>query len=198
MEWVIGVVILGLAFMLIFRTPIVETIGRIKRVSKGGFDLEPNQSKTTGDEKTPANNAESLMHGLDNELVLEFEPQIQKQLEGISEKEQIKVLRRNYAWTLIAYYFLDLYRRIWGSQITTLEFVNAHQPIPRDSVQVFYTSGAIQYPVAYTGYSFDQWLGFLESELLLRNDGGQLRITVRGREFLAYLTRAGLPKLKIG
>jgi len=55
----------------------------------------------------------------------------------------------------------------------------------------FYTLAVTQYEDLYANYSFEQWLAFLKDSLLIREDGGRLRITVRGREFLAYLTRVG-------
>ena len=128
---------------------------------------------------------------------LEFENDIQKGLTPLADKEQIKVLLRHYAATRIAYYFQGVYGLIWGSQLNALEFLNSN-PAPRESLRALYVAGASQYPTVYTNDSFDRWLGFLESQLLVRNDGGQMGITIRGREFLTYLTKAGLSKIKAG
>ena len=69
---------------------------------------------------------------------------------------------------------------------------------PAEALRPFYTLAATQYPEAYNGYSFEAWLGFLRDQLLVREDGGRLRITVRGREFLTYLTRMGRSHNKAG
>lgn len=50
----------------------------------------------------------------------------------------------------------------------------------------------------YQSYSYDQWLGFLEAQFLVRNDAGLIGITVRGQEFLNHLIKDNLPKVKAG
>jgi len=50
----------------------------------------------------------------------------------------------------------------------------------------------------YEDYSFDQWLGFLESSLLLGREAERVRITEVGREFLKYLLDMRKPGPAIG
>lgn len=46
--------------------------------------------------------------------------------------------------------------------------------------------------------SYEQWLTFLLDNLLLREDNGQLRITVKGCEFLTHLAKVGYTLNKVG
>jgi hypothetical protein len=69
---------------------------------------------------------------------------------------------------------------------------------PTAALRPFYTPAAAQYPAVYQSYSFEQWLAFLRGQLLIRDESGQIFITVRGREFLAYLTRQGISPNKLG
>lgn len=191
------VIVLGIIFMGIFHRKIGELLDRAEGIGfwKWKMNFNSKQPRATDDDR--AKIVEELTRGLDNDLVREFEDDIQKGLTALSDKDQIKVLRRHYAATRIAYYFQEVYSIIWGSQLSALEFLNSNTA-PRESLRPFYVAGASQYPSIYTNDSFDRWLGFLESQLLIKNGGGQMGITIRGREFLTYLTNVGLSKIKAG
>jgi len=54
-------------------------------------------------------------------------------------------------------------------------------------------------PILYSNYTFDQWLNFMLSQLLIVFvDGNAVGITVRGREFLKYVVQEALPLNKAG
>lgn len=191
------VTFLGIIFIAVFRRKIGELLDRTEGLGfwKLKMNFNPKQPRSTDDDR--ARIVDELTRGLDNDLVREFENDIQKGLTSLSDRDQIKVLRLHYAATRIAYYFQEVYSIIWGSQLSALEFLNS-TAAPRESLRAFYVAGASQYPSIYTNDSFDRWLGFLESQLLIRSDGGRMGITVRGREFLSYLTKTGLSKIKAG
>lgn len=186
-------VILGIAFFLVFRHAIAALIGRIRSITKSGISTDPSQKAGTA-ERDPRAEAEALMRALDSALIREVEEGIKKELgdRNLLGAEAVPVLIRYLAGMQIAIGFEESYRLIWGSQLNLLTYLNS-QPDgqPTEAMRLFYTLASSQYPEAYEGYSFEAWLGFVRDHLLLREDGGRLRITVRGREFLAYLTRMG-------
>ncbi len=200
MEWLIlpgTIVVIAIIFMIFFRTPITQMIGRIRKMGKGGVELDTEQSMTEI-KQSPTKTADDLIKGIDSKLVRELENEFKQQLDGMSDSEKIKALSRLFAASLWGYMAMHTYRLIFGSQIAALEFLNAQNRIPRDALRPFYSAAVIQYPDFYQNYSYDQWLGFLKSQVLVGNEAGLIGITIRGQEFLQHLVRDKLPKIKAG
>lgn len=59
-----------------------------------------------------------------------------------------------------------------------------------------YDTAEILYPEAYADYSFEDYIAFLESVVLISKSDDSIYITTRGREFLTYLVREGRSLLK--
>ncbi len=77
---------------------------------------------------------------------------------------------------------------IWASQFLMLTELNRRGGnMAAGAAKEFYDHGAKEYPAYYTNYSFDGWLGFMQTQgLILRHPSEMLEITVRGRDFLSY------------
>lgn len=80
----------------------------------------------------------------------------------------------------------EIWNVIFCSQILALQKLN-DRGIKRESIFPFYTAAATQWPAVYATYTFEQWLGFMRSQTLIREDGDLINITVKGRQFLKYL-----------
>ena len=199
MEIVIAIVALGVIFLFMFRKQISDLFPRIKSINKDGVVLGSNQ-KNSSVERDPREEAELLIRQLDNELVRETEELIKTELgnKKLLGAEAVPVLIKYFAVVYIEYGFLNVYRIIWGSQINLLDYLNTQDGQTSEVLRIFYNLGVSQYSDMYKSYSYEQWLGFLKDQLLLREDQGILRITVRGREFLLYMTRLGLNRNKPG
>ncbi len=195
----IGITILGVVFLFMFRNQISDLILRIKSINSSGVTVGGSQKESLA-EKDPREEAELLIQKLDSELVRETERLIKDDLANkkLGGSEAIPVLIKYFAVVYIEYLFLNLYRIIYGSQINLLDHLNTQNGQSREALQIFYNLGASQYPDIYKNYSYDQWLGFLKDQVLLREDQGMFRVTVRGREFLLYLARSGLSRNKAG
>ena len=166
-------------------------------MGKGGVELDTEQSKREI-QQSPIKTADDLIKGIDGQLIRELENEFKQRLEGMPDSEKIKALSRLFAASLWSYMAMDTYRLIFGSQIAALEFLNSQDRVPREALRPFYSAAVIQYADFYQDYSYDHWFGFLLSQSLVKNDGGLIGITVRGREFLHHLVRDGLPKVKAG
>jgi hypothetical protein len=196
----LAIVVLGIAFFLIFRAPVSNLLDRIRSISKAGISVAAPQ-KTAPAERDPRLEAEQLIRELDSALIREAEEAIQKDLEArnLSGEDSARVLRRYLAASWIGHAFEYIYRIIWGSQLSLLNYLNEQNlGEPVEAIRPFYTLAASQFPTWYTNYSFEQWLGFLKESVLVRQDDGMIRITVRGREFLAHLIRMGYTMNKAG
>ena len=117
-----------------------------------------------------------------------------KYLEQFDPPERDKVLHRLIAAYAIKYEFEEIYRTIFGSQLSALEFVNSSTAgAELKLLEIFFRQGVAQAPDFYEKYSFDQWLQFLTAnQPLVEKNDQQVQITLYGREFLKYLYIAPL------
>ena len=184
---------------LIFKKQFIDLFPRLKNLGFVSFsqkDDKPDRDLRAG--------AEALLHQLDNELIREQETLLSTNLKqhcGLGV-EAVPVLLRYVSAMAIAYRFLDDYIRIYGSQVNLLEHLNdadrAANGNPAESLRTFYSIAAIQYPEMYKNDTFDRWLGFLKDRLFVREDNGQIRLTLYGREFLTHLAKTGWSKNRVG
>lgn len=194
------IIILGLAFFIIFRDQIGSLINRIRHISKAGIATDSKQ-KDLGPERDPRAEAEKLLADLDSSLVRETEDFIAQELtnRSIPGDEAQRVLLRYLAATHIAMSFEMTYRTIFGSQLRLLSYLNTQSLVmSSDSLRSFYVKASQVYPTAYEDYPFEKWLNYLKGSFFVREDNGLLSITIRGREFLAYLIRMGYSFDKAG
>jgi hypothetical protein len=80
---------------------------------------------------------------------------------------------------------------IFRSQILALMEIN-RRLVPIAEVKAFYDKAAAESPERYATYSFEQWMEFMKSQvLIIWHPSGMVEITVRGRDFLKFLTHHG-------
>ena len=79
-----------------------------------------------------------------------------------------------------------------------LQELNSVGTFHKDHVKSFYDLAAILSSEFYANYSFDQWLHFMVSQVLVRVDGEYVSITVGGREFLKFIVQEGKAFNKAG
>ena len=92
---------------------------------------------------------------------------------------------------LVGGMFERTYGLIFGSQISFLQQMNGG-PLTIEHAREFYDRAKAAFVEVYKNYSFEQWLNFMESFILLsKTADGRLAITARGRGFLSYLTENG-------
>jgi hypothetical protein len=89
---------------------------------------------------------------------------------------------------------------IYGSQLKLLQNLNIGGIKSYDQVRTHYDQAAKANPDYYKSLSFDAWVGWLKSWLLIRDyDAAHVEITVRGQDFLRYLLEARYdPALRLG
>jgi hypothetical protein len=91
-------------------------------------------------------------------------------------------------------YFHDLaWSYVYRSQILMLMELNRRGGwIPILEAKPYYDKAATDYPEVYSHYSFDLWLSFMkQQEWFVQHPSNMLEITVRGKDFLKYLTHWG-------
>lgn len=192
-----------LIVLFVFRDSLKKLLERATEVGPGGIKAAPPKQEIGKDLPlvTPAS-ADDLLKEFDNKLLVESEKIITDFLSSshLEGAEREKVLVRNLAGLAITQRFERIWFWIWGSQLKALNALNSIKPngLPIEGLREFYESGKSTTPEFYTNYSFEQWLAFLKTWTLAREDGGIIRITVAGEEFLKFLVQTALTTNKQG
>lgn len=136
----VAIVILGLAFFFVFRQPIIGLIGRIRSISRTGITTDPARQQEGAPDRDPRSEAEAMMRALDSTLIREIEEHITNQFRerNLLGAEGVPVLIRYLASVSIILGFEQIYRAIWGSQLSLLTYLNT-QPDgqPAEAVRPF-------------------------------------------------------------
>lgn len=83
---------------------------------------------------------------------------------------------------------------IFRSQILALTELNSRNGLmPLKNARAHYDQAKSSFPRTYSNYSFIDWLDFMAAhQLLIKHPADMLEITLRGRDFLKYLTHYGM------
>ena len=133
---------------------------------------------------------ERYYNRIDHGFAGEVENAIRVTAAPVPDKETYFV----HALTVAVIYvqFEILWYNIFGSQIRALQQLNTGQ-LKREGIFPYYAEAATATPHTYANYSFDQWLGFMRSHTIIREDGDLVGITVKGRDFLKFLIDEARP-----
>jgi hypothetical protein len=89
--------------------------------------------------------------------------------------------------TLMVVGFLEFtWYSIFGSQIRALEHLNKGVATLED-LKPYFSQESEKRPQ----YPFESWIGYLKHQMLIIQDGYNVNITVRGKDFLKYLVQNG-------
>jgi len=191
--WPIVVTVLGFGFMLLFRRPVAALVERTKKVGKSGLETFESPQLPAPADKPDA--LAEFMGTYDNPLLREQEAAITADLKtrGLTEPSAAqKALIRSLAGTQILLLFERVQSLIWASQIALLTYLNSRPAgATLAEVRPFYDDAVQKFPPFYQGYSFDSWVTFLQSWMLLERQGDSVALSKAGREFLKWRIEAG-------
>jgi hypothetical protein len=81
---------------------------------------------------------------------------------------------------------------IFGSQLRAMEEMNSRGILPITDIKKHYDKAASDFPKTYENYSFDQWLAFMISRMLIAVYPSQMvELSWNGKDFLKYLSHVG-------
>jgi hypothetical protein len=193
--------ILGLVALFMFRPQLAGLLNRTRSIGRRGVIIDPVQQQDAMVEKDSGVEAEKLLRQFDGPLFQEVQEGVTKEFQtrGLSGDAGLKTAIRYIAVFKIAQDFEYIYRLIFGSQLSLLSYLNTErQRHPREALRTFYTVATNQYPQFYEHRTYDQWLAFLLESVLIREDNGELGITVKGCEFITHLAKLGYALNKVG
>jgi hypothetical protein len=77
---------------------------------------------------------------------------------------------------------------VWETQVPMLQLVSesGRHGISVTHLREAYLESACHYPEIYDGFTFEQWLEFLEDARLVTRTGKHVLVTSKGRDFLHY------------
>lgn len=177
--------------VLLFLKPLKALINRITNIGYGDKSIQASNQIAADEEATREWSRVERALGL-------FRPETIEMFENAVKKEtsyedlptaQEKIERlKNYSVILyVIKHFESIYSSIFGSQIRILEKLNTLNPETTESLKVFYDNAKERYPDFYEDYTYEQYLNFLFSFNLIREDEGKVSLTILGIDFLKYL-----------
>ena len=93
---------------------------------------------------------------------------------------------------IVAYQHDVSWFTIYGSQLRAMEEMNSRGLIPVADLKKHYDKAVADYPKTFENYSFDQWLVFMKSRMLIAIYPSQMvELSWNGKDFLKYLAHMG-------
>jgi hypothetical protein len=81
---------------------------------------------------------------------------------------------------------------IYGSQLLAMEETNSRGIVPVADLKKHYDKAVTNYPKTYENYSFEQWLAYMKSRMLIATYPSQMvELSFNGKDFLKYLAHVG-------
>lgn len=199
--WAGATVAILVVVSLIFKKPIARLIDRVNKIGPTGIDTTPSGQHAAKSELGPAA-ADEFARLFDNQLVIQREEWIRTELArivGTNQTQKEKILLRILAAQSIVQQFETTYRTIFGSQISALQITNATPDgVHLHVFETLFNQAEARDKTLYANFSFESWLGYVESQLLVTRKDDKFYITLVGREFLKYLVHQGYTLYKYG
>lgn len=184
--------IFALIFIFVFKKAIREFIGKIKSVGKEGLKTESSQTAEVEEKRKQA--VEELMKFGDSKVTNELESYIFKDLnqrELDTDSDTVKVLVRHLAATQLALDFEQIYNIIFGSQIFLLRKLNeaAGTGLNIDTIKTHFEHVQGLFDEQLNNWTLEQYLSFLFGRTLITVKDNSYHITIKGVDFLIWLTK---------
>ena len=201
--WPLAVTVIAVSAMLLFWKPIARFLDRAKKIGMTGIEAAGAGAQDTSKSEVGPSVADEFARLFDNQLLIQREDSIRTDLvrivAGADQAQKEKILLRIIAALTLAQQFDTTYRTIWGSQLNALEIANATRGgVQLVVVKTLYNQAEAQHKEWYANYSFEQWLQYMEIQLLIIKKDDKISITTTGIEFLKYIIHQGYALSKGG
>lgn len=191
-SWPLVALVLGIVALVLFRAPLLLFLHRADEVGVAGIKISAKaQGQHQLDAPLQISKVEELSKAMQSSMLTEVEEGLKKNLDVLTKnpEEREKMLLKLLSVNQISVAFERVYHSIFGSQLAALQFLVSSSSGLEDtgSLAPFYEQAKSKNPEFYDSYSFENWLSFLQSNLLIVYQNQKIGITVRGKEFLKYL-----------
>jgi hypothetical protein len=123
--------------------------------------------------------------------------EVEKNMRSIAEQNEPNnregFLMRFIGVGVVSYLHDYTWLTIYKSQLLMLLDMNGKNGwMPLTDAKNYFDKASAEYPQIYSKYSFEQWIAYMkQQQLILQHPSNMLEITVRGKDFLKYLTHWG-------
>jgi hypothetical protein len=191
----VAIVVLGVAFQVIFRPQIAGLIGRIRGISKQGVEIGPEERQSL--EKKRQEDVAELMEMGNFPSLKRQEGFIQ---EGLKQKgltvdsDTARVLLRHLAASQMRLHFELTYGAIFGTQIALLRLLHTRGGMTRAEIEAHFQTAQNVWksaPQTPPDWNVDTYLKFLFSMNMIQAEGTRIVATEAAADFLVWMVRAG-------
>jgi len=216
LQWPHAALILFTLALANFRAEIRILLSRLRKVGDlAEFLPFPDQEKSSTDTAVSAPNESrpsqpanalqpvSLRRPLPpNDYPTEFSLNlagVRLELQGQTDAEAKEYLMHMYAYVRVNFEFENIYSNIFGGQIRLLSIMNQRFPggMPVSEVVSYWPEHQATWRPTFDSWTPERYMSFLYARLLCVNQGENVVITNKGREFLVWIVRCGRESNKI-
>lgn len=196
--WPITVLIMFSIIIVVFYKPLRSFLERINSL-KLPYGIESSIKQDTNNLKKSDTVADEILKVFDNQLMILQEQRIRANisLDKIqAPDDKIKVLLKYLTGMTINALFEKAYYYIYGTQIQLLESINSKpEGELKSNLKMYFDKSVDMQPIP-DGSNYDSYLNFLKYYDLIEIADDRIKISLTGREFLAFLIHAGKNKEK--
>ncbi len=178
-------------FIAIFQGPLSQFLSRITTITKSGITALPVPDAQSEQKKEIS----KLLSIGKSALLTEEEDNIYKELKEKHldiEGDTIKILVSHLAIAQMRSSFEYNYNTIFGSQIRLLKIMNEQRSgMSENVIQRHFLDIKERYSNEFKYWEINNYLKFLFDNILIINQNEMYYITVRGIEFLTWLSKEG-------
>lgn len=196
--WPTTVLLMFIIFIVSFYKPLRSFLERINSL-KLPYGIESSIKQDTINLKKSDTVADEILKVFDNQLMILQEQRIRTNisLDKIqTPDDKIKVLLKYLTGMTINALFEKVYYYIYGTQIQLLESINSKPEGELKSNLKIYFDKSIEMQPMPDDSNYDSYLNFLKYYDLIELSDELIKITLTGREFLAFLIHTGKNKEK--
>jgi len=147
------------------------------------------ETVASGTSSTQFKNVDEFYKIYSSRMLNETEELVKKEAEQYQPgQDREKYLMRVAAMLTTVLIFEKAWLTIYGSQLKLLQDLNIGGVKTYEQVRNYYDQAVVAHPDHYKTVSFDAWVSYLKTWILVRDyDPTHLEITVRRQDFLRYL-----------
>jgi hypothetical protein len=188
--WAILLIVSAFAFLWLARS-LRHTSGTQSVATPSAGAAQAGASALTPPIPSPIDVDAFFRQSYSGQLQTETEGNVRAMIRSRPPSERDEFVIKFIATGLINVIYDKIWLTIFRSQILALTELN-RTVLRREQLQPFYDKAAKESPAVYAKYSFDQWLNYMRSQILMLEHPGQtFEITVRGKDFLKFMVHFG-------